>query len=114
MQKILLAVAMWFAFSSAAFAAVNLNTASKDELDGVKGIGPVKAQAIIDYRQKNGAFKSLDDLKNVKGFGEKSVDKLRAELTINGATSAKKADKAAVPGEKHSAKAEKNDKAAKH
>lgn len=111
MKKILLAVAMWFAFSSAAFAAVNLNTASKDELDGVKGIGPVKAQAIIDYRQKNGSFKSVDDLKNVKGFGEKSVDKLRSELTVSGGSSAKKADKAeAKKSEEKPAKAEKSTK----
>lgn len=102
MKKILLAVAVFFAFVSVAFAAVNLNTATKDELDGVKGIGPAKAQAIIEYRQKNGQFKSVDDLKNVKGFGEKSVDKLRAELTVGGA-SAQKAE----------AKAEKKEKAEK-
>ena len=73
---------------SMAFAAVNLNTASVDELDSVKGIGPSKAKAIVDYRTKNGAFKSVDDLKAVKGFGEKSVAKLRSELTVGEAGSA--------------------------
>lgn len=73
-----------------ALAAVNINTATKDELDSVKGIGPSKAQAIIDYRNKNGAFKSLEELSNVKGFGEKSIAKLKGELTVSGASSAAK------------------------
>ena len=74
---------------SMAFAAVNLNTASVDELDAVKGIGPSKAKAIVDYRTKNGPFKSVDDLKEVKGFGEKSVAKLRPELTVGEAVPSK-------------------------
>ncbi|WP_374265238.1 ComEA family DNA-binding protein [Zoogloea sp.] len=65
-----------------AFAAVNLNTATPAELDGIKGIGPAKAKAIVDYRSKNGPFKSIDDLKNVKGFGEKSIAKLKGELSV--------------------------------
>jgi len=69
-----------------AFAAVNINTATQDELVTVKGIGPAKAKAIIDYRTKNGSFKSVDDLKGVKGFGEKSLAKLRGELTVSGAS----------------------------
>jgi len=65
-----------------AFAAVNLNTASQSELESVKGIGPAKAKAIIDYRTKNGNFKTVDDLKEIKGFGDKSLAKLRGELTV--------------------------------
>ena len=113
MKKILLSIALFFAFVSVAFAAVNLNTATKDELDSVKGIGPAKAQAIIEYRQKNGQFKRVDDLKNVKGFGEKSVEKMRSELKISGGSCAKKAEKAEVKKEEKPAKAEKKDKAEK-
>jgi competence protein ComEA len=71
-----------------AFAAVNINTATQDELDSVKGIGPGKAKAIIDYRTKNGPFKSVEDLKGVKGFGEKSLAKLKGDLTVSGASTA--------------------------
>lgn len=82
MKSFLVLVVALLSCISMAFAAVNLNTASVDELDAVKGIGPSKAKAIVDYRTKNGPFKSVDDLKGVKGFGEKSVAKLRPELTV--------------------------------
>lgn len=74
-----------------AVAAVNINTATEAELDAVKGIGPGKARAIVEHRDKNGPFKSVDDLAKVKGFGQKSVDKLRVELTTGGSTSPAKA-----------------------
>ena len=63
-------------------AAVNINTATQAELEAVKGLGETKAKAIISYRESNGAFKSLDDLDKVKGFGKASIDKLRSELTV--------------------------------
>jgi len=77
-----LAVAFAALFALPASAVVNINTASKDELIALPGIGPAKAQAILDYRKLNGPFKSVDDLKNVKGIGAKRLDKLRAELTV--------------------------------
>ena len=67
---------------SAALAAVNLNTASRDELVAVPGIGPSKAQAIVEHRTTHGPFKSVDDLKQVKGFRDKLVERLRPELTV--------------------------------
>ena len=77
MKTILSFLALGIFGINMAFAAVNLNTATATDLDGIKGIGPSKAKAIIDYRSKNGPFKSVEDLKNVKGFGEKSITKLR-------------------------------------
>ena len=90
MKRILSFLGLALAGINLAYAAVNINTATPGELDGVKGIGPSKAQAIIDYRSKNGPFKSLDDLKNVKGFGEKSITKLKSELSVSGGPEAAK------------------------
>lgn len=84
MVKLVLALAMALAalFALPASAVVNINTATKDELIALPGIGPAKAQAILDYRKLNGPFKSVDDLKNVKGIGAKRLDKLRADLSV--------------------------------
>lgn len=93
MKKLLWALIAFFAFTSMALAAVNLNTASKEDLETVNGIGPKKAQAIIEYRKRNGWFRSVDELKKVSGFGDKSVAKMRSELTVDGAAAPAKADK---------------------
>lgn len=90
MKKLLLVLLAFFVFSGMAMAAVNLNTATKAELETVNGVGPKKAEAIIAYRTKNGPFKTVDDLKNVNGFGDKSVAKMRSELTVGGAAHTKK------------------------
>ena len=76
-------IALAFACASQlAVAALNLNTASKDELVALSGIGPAKAQAIIDYRSQHGGFKTLDELKDVKGIGARRFEKLKPELTL--------------------------------
>ena len=72
--------------SAAAFAALNLNTATKEELVALPGIGPAKAQAILDYRNAHGQFKSVEELKDVKGIGAKRFEKLKGELTVAGAS----------------------------
>ncbi len=66
-----------------AWAAVNVNTATQAELEAVKGLGPAKARAIVAYRKANGDFKSLDELKAVKGFGKSTINKLRNDLTAS-------------------------------
>ncbi len=71
-----------FMFVGLLFAKVDLNTASEADLQKVKGVGPAKAKAIVEYRQKSGGFKSVDDLKNVKGFSEKSVAALKNDLEV--------------------------------
>jgi competence protein ComEA len=61
---------------------ININKASIEELSTLYGIGEVKAKAIIDYREKNGGFKSIEELGNVDGIGSKTVDKLRDKVDI--------------------------------
>ena len=71
-------------FSGWALAAINLNTATKEELVALPGIGPAKAQAILDYRNSHGQFKSIEEVKDVKGIGAKRFEKLKGELTVGG------------------------------
>lgn len=65
-----------------AAAPVDLNTADAKTLAALDGIGPQKAQAIIDYRQEHGPFKSVDDLLKVKGIGKKTLDANREKLVV--------------------------------
>ena len=74
---------LMFFLVGASWAAVNVNTATQSELEGVKGLGPSKAKAIIEYREKNGPFKSINDLDKVKGFGKSTVEKLKGELSVD-------------------------------
>ena len=61
---------------------INLNTASKEQLMQLTGIGDKKADEIIAYRQQNGNFKTIDDLKNVSGIGDKTFEKISSQITV--------------------------------
>ena len=61
---------------------VNINSAAETELVALPGIGPSKAKAIAEYRQKQGGFKSIEDLQQVKGIGPATLEKLRARVTL--------------------------------
>ncbi len=63
-------------------AVVNLNTASAADLESLPGIGKSTAQRIVEYRQKSGGFKKIEELMNVKGIGEKSFLKIKSRLTV--------------------------------
>lgn len=98
MKRLLLAFVLLFA-ASVAFAAVNLNTATKEELDALPGIGPVKAQAIIDYRNANGPFRTPEDVMKVRGIKEGEFGKIRDQISVSGSTTPvqRPAAKAAAP-----------------
>jgi len=68
--------------SPAPAAIVNLNTATSKDLATLPGIGAKTAERIIEYRQKNGPFKKIEELMNVQGIGEKSFLKLKPQLTV--------------------------------
>ena len=70
---------------------VNLNTATAAQLETLPGIGKATAERILEYRQKNGGFKKIEELMNVRGVGEKSFLKLKALITVSPA----KAERAA-------------------
>ena len=61
---------------------VNINTAGVDELVALPGIGKSYAERIVEYRQKNGPFKKVENILNVRGIGEKTFDRIKDRLTI--------------------------------
>ncbi|MGK0673451.1 MAG: helix-hairpin-helix domain-containing protein [Halothiobacillaceae bacterium] len=61
---------------------LDLNSATAAQLEGISGIGPAKAQAIVDYRTKHGPFQKVEDLEKVDGIGPKMVEKLKPMLTV--------------------------------
>ena len=63
---------------------VDVNTADVDELDTLYGIGPALAQRIIDYREEHGPFNSLEELLEVKGIGEATLEKFRDRAVAGG------------------------------
>ena len=71
--------------SASAAAPLNLNSATSAQLEALPGIGAKMAERIVEYRQKNGSFKKVEDLMNVQGVGEKSFLKLKPLITVAGA-----------------------------
>ena len=67
---------------SATAGPINLNTATAAELERLPGIGAQTAARVIEYRQKNGPFKKIEELMNVRGIGEKSFLKLRSSIVV--------------------------------
>lgn len=61
---------------------ININTASRTTLEGLPGIGPVLAQSIIDYREQNGSFKTIEQIKDVDGIGDKKFDAMKKMITV--------------------------------
>lgn len=62
---------------------ININTASKEELKTLNGIGDVLADSIVEYREENGRFESIDDIKNVSRIGSKTFEKFRDKITVS-------------------------------
>ena len=88
LKKSVLALVASLGFSFA-FAAVDINTATAQELEALKGIGPKTAAKIVQYREENGPFKSVDDLVKVNGIGPKSLAKFRDEASVGAAAEGK-------------------------
>jgi comEA protein len=68
--------------ATALSAPININSATASQLEGLPGIGARTAQLIVEHRQKNGGFKKIEELMNVKGIGEKSFLKLKPMVTV--------------------------------
>ncbi len=78
-----------FAAAPAPAGKVNLNTATVGQLVDLPGIGPALASRIVEHRQKNGAFRSVEDVMAVKGIGEKNFAKIQPYLTVGAPAAAK-------------------------
>lgn len=61
---------------------ININTATLEELQKISGIGEVKAKGIIQYREKNGGFNSIEEIKNIDGIGEKTFEKMKDQIKV--------------------------------
>jgi len=87
----LMLATLLLAVSSLAWAApVDINSADAKALEALDGVGPAKAAAIVDYRAKNGPFKSAADLEKVPGIGQATVEKNRDNIALGGGKAAAK------------------------
>ncbi len=81
-KGLVMALLLSLSCQMAAAEAININTADKETLMAIKGVGDKRADAIIEYRELNGPFEAVDDLAAVSGVGQAIVDKNRDSLTI--------------------------------
>ena len=84
LNKLIAGLIAYAAFCSFAFSAVDLNTANQQQLEAVNGLGAAKAKAIIEYRSKNGAFKSTEDVMKVQGIKQGVYNKVKNEISVGG------------------------------
>lgn len=84
MKQRILAYLMFWLLVPVANAVVDLNSASQAELETLNGIGPAKAQAILEYRKKNGGFKSVEELDQVPGIGQATLNNLKKDVSVTG------------------------------
>lgn len=82
MAMMVLLFSLFTGFAHAEPATININTANVETLASLDGIGQSKAEAIVAYRDANGPFQSSDDLTNVKGIGERTVEKNAKRMTV--------------------------------
>ena len=64
-------------------ALININTATPEELQSLSGVGETRAKAIIEYREKNGKFQTIEDIKNVSGIGDSTFENIQNDITVN-------------------------------
>lgn len=69
---------------------ININSANAEQLEMLPRIGTKTAQSIIEYRTQNGPFKKIEDITNVKGIGEKTLEELKSYIILEGSTTLKK------------------------
>lgn len=105
MKRLLCVFFINFFMATTLFATININTASESELETLNGIGPTRAKAIIEYRQQQGAFKSIEGIKNVSGIKDAVYLKIKNDIAISGLNTSP------IPKDKPLEKAEKAEKA---
>ncbi|UXY14830.1 helix-hairpin-helix domain-containing protein [Chitiniphilus purpureus] len=91
MKQLIMVLLGSMLLAASALAAVDINTATADQLEALPGIGATKAKAIVDYRAKNGPFKSTDELTRVPGIKQGTYAKIKGELSVGRAATPAKA-----------------------